>query len=77
MGNGNAKQQLVNASQNKLDSFRPGTRYRGDQAQLKAPCAERRQSNMTLTDLVGGSNSSLPGASWGNFCENEHNLNAN
>ena len=32
-GNGNAKQQLMKASQNKPDSFRPGTCYRGNQAQ--------------------------------------------
>jgi len=33
VGNGNAKQQLMKASQNKLDSFRPGTLYRRNQAQ--------------------------------------------
>lgn len=36
---------------------------------LKVPCAGRCRSNATLTDLVGGSNSSLPGASWGSFRE--------
>lgn len=36
---------------------------------LKVPCAGRCWSNAMLTDLVGGSSSSLPGASSENFCE--------